>query len=63
VLGLLLSAAAAKVLSGVLYGVNASDPVAFIVAPIVLLGVAVAAAWIPAHRVTQISPVRAIRTD
>lgn len=62
-LGLALSAAAARVLSGVLYGVNATDPMAFVVAPLVLLGVAIAAAWIPARRVTRISPVRAIRSE
>ena len=62
-LGLVLSAAAARVLSGVLYGVNATDPMAFVVAPLVLLGVAIAAAWIPARRVTRISPVRAIRSE
>ncbi|MBK8250107.1 MAG: ABC transporter permease [Gemmatimonadetes bacterium] len=63
VLGLALSAAAARLLSGVLYGVNASDPLAFVVAPAVLIGVAIAAAWIPARRVTRINPVRAIRAD
>lgn len=63
VIGLALSAAAARLLSGVLYGVNASDPIAFVVAPAVLIGVAVAAAWIPARRVTRIDPVRAIRAD
>ncbi len=63
VVGLVLSAVAAKVLSGVLYGVNASDPLAFLVAPLVLLGVAIVAAWIPARRVTRINPVLAIRGD
>ena len=63
VVGLVLSAAAARVLSGVLYGVNATDPIAFVAAPLVLLVVALAAAWIPAYRVTRISPVRAIRAD
>ena len=63
VVGLALSAAAAKVLSGVLYGVNASDPMPFLVAPLVLLAVAVVAAWIPARRVTRINPVLAIRGD
>ncbi|MEP7384655.1 MAG: FtsX-like permease family protein, partial [Gemmatimonadota bacterium] len=63
VVGLALSAAAAKVLSGVLYGVNASDPLAFVVAPAVLLVVAILAAWIPARRVTRINPVLAIRGE
>ncbi len=63
VVGLVLSAVAAKVLSGVLYGVNATDPLAFLVAPVVLLLVAIVAAWIPARRVTRINPVLAIRGD
>ncbi len=63
VIGLALSGAAAKVLSGVLYGVDASDPVAFLVAPIVLFVVASLAAWLPARRVTRINPVLAIRGE
>jgi predicted permease len=61
--GLVLALAAGRVLSGVLYGVNATDLMSFVVAPSVLVGVAIAAAWIPARRVTRISPVRAIRSE
>ena len=63
VIGLVLAAGAAKVLSGVLYGVDAADPVAFMVAPVILLLVALLAAWLPARRVTRINPVLAIRGE
>jgi ABC-type antimicrobial peptide transport system permease subunit len=61
--GQALAAGAAKVLSGVLYGVNAAHPVAFMVAPAVLLLVALVAAWLPARSVTRIHPVLANRGE
>jgi len=62
-LGLILSLLAARVMSGVLYGVKSMDLVAFLVAPVVLGLVAVMAAWVPARRATRVSPVRALKSD
>jgi hypothetical protein len=63
VLGVLLAMGTGKLISGMLYGVGALDPVAFTVAPIVLAGAALLATWLPARRATRISPMAALRTE
>jgi ABC-type antimicrobial peptide transport system permease subunit len=63
VIGLLLSMATAKVLSGILYEVGALDPVAFTVAPLVLVVAALIATWLPARRATRVNPIQALRTE
>ena len=63
VVGLLVSAGLSQLLSRLLYGVPALDPLTFIAVPLVLGGVAFAASWIPARRVTRISPVGALRSE
>ncbi|MGB9476364.1 MAG: ADOP family duplicated permease, partial [Candidatus Udaeobacter sp.] len=62
-IGLLLAIATAKILSGILYGVGALDPVAFTVAPAVLALAALIATWLPARRATQVNPIDALRTE
>ena len=62
-LGLLLAIATAKILSGILYGVGALDPIAFTVAPLVLTTAALIATWLPARRATRINPVQALRAQ
>ena len=63
VIGLLLAAATGKVLSGLLYQVGALDPIAFVVAPLVLAAAALVATWLPARRATRINPIAALRVD
>ena len=62
-IGLLLAIATARILSGILYGVGALDPIAFTVAPLVLAIAALIATWLPARRATQVDPIRALRTE
>jgi ABC-type antimicrobial peptide transport system permease subunit len=62
-LGLLLAVATAKIVSGLLYGVGALDPVAFVVAPAVLSVAAVIAMWLPARRATRVNPVQALHAE
>jgi putative ABC transport system permease protein len=62
-IGLLLSVATAKVLSGILYEVGALDPVAFTVAPLLLAAAALIATWLPARRATRVDPVQALRAE
>jgi ABC-type antimicrobial peptide transport system permease subunit len=62
-IGLLLAIATAKILSGLLYGVRAIDPIAFTVAPLVLTIAALIATWLPARRATRVDPVQALRSE
>lgn len=63
VVGLALSAALAQLLSRLLYGVPALDPVTFVGVPAVLGTVALVASWIPARRASRVNPVRMLRSD
>lgn len=63
VVGLALALLVARLMSGLLYGVRAVDPVTFVLVPMALLAVAGVAAWLPARRVLSISPSSALRTD
>jgi len=63
VIGLLLSIATAKALSGILYEVGALDPVAFTAAPLLLAAAALIATWLPARRATRVNPIQALRTE
>jgi ABC-type antimicrobial peptide transport system permease subunit len=63
IIGLLLAIVTAKILSGVLYGVSALDPIAFAVAPLVMTTAALIATWLPARRATRIDPVQALRSE
>ena len=62
-LGLLLAVGTGKLISGMLYGVGALDPLAFTISPIVLTGAALLATWLPARRAMRISPMAALRTE
>ncbi|HYY56059.1 MAG TPA: ABC transporter permease [Pyrinomonadaceae bacterium] len=61
--GLAFAFLATRLLSSLLYGVSAVDPVTFIIIPLLLTGVAVAACFIPARRATRIDPLIALRNE
>lgn len=63
VLGLGASLALTRVVSSYLVGVSATDPVTFIGVPLVLLGVAALASYLPARRAMTIDPIRALRDE
>lgn len=56
-------AAVSWVLSSMLFGLNARDPIAFIAVPVFLLVVALAASYIPARRAMRVDPVVALRYE
>ncbi len=63
VLGLGASLALTRIVSSYLVGVSATDPVTFAGVPLVLLGVAALASYLPARRAMSIDPIRALRDE
>jgi predicted permease len=62
-LGIALSLGAGRLLTGVLYGVGAADPVTFLATPLFLAAVAALAVYVPARRATRVDPIIAIRSE
>ncbi len=61
--GVIIAFGLTQLLSGLLFGVAATD-IATFVAVVVLLGsVALVAAWVPARRASRINPVQALRAE
>jgi predicted permease len=61
--GCLLAAIAARTFGSAVYGVRASDPVSWLAASAVLLGVSAVANVIPAWRASRVEPSQALRMD
>ena len=61
--GLLLSIASTRVLEALLYGVSAADATTFAAVTMLLLTVALVAAYVPARRATRISAAAALRSE
>jgi macrolide transport system ATP-binding/permease protein len=62
VIGLMLAAGAAQVLSGFLVGISALDPVTYVAATLVLAASAVIASIVPARRAATVDPLTALRS-
>jgi predicted permease len=52
-----------RLIESLLFSVSATDPLTFVVIPILLTGVALLACWIPAQRATQVDPMIALRCE
>jgi predicted permease len=63
VIGLAGAYVAARLLTGLLYDVEAFDPTAFVAVPVVLVVTAMLAAYIPARRASRIDPATALRME
>jgi ABC-type antimicrobial peptide transport system permease subunit len=65
--GILIGAVASRVLAralgGLLFGVTATDPLTFVVMPVVLTLVPVVAGYLPARRASRIDPSIALRAN
>jgi len=62
-IGLIAALLATRVMSGVLYGVTATDPLTFAAVPVALLSVAALASWVPARRAMKVDPLVALRAE
>ena len=62
-LGLPTALIAARFSSSFLYGVHPHDLVTFLTVPLLLLGIALVACWIPARRASRIDPQTALRYE
>ena len=62
-IGLLLALGAGQFLQGILYGVNAIEPVVLVTAPLILLAASLLASSIPALRATRVDPTVALRSE
>jgi putative ABC transport system permease protein len=61
--GLAISFALARVVSSLLFGVSATDPLTFVGMAVMLSIVALAASYIPARRAVNIDPMVALRHE
>jgi len=63
VVGLAVAFACARLLRGFLFEVNPADPLTFVAVPLLMLAIALLAAWIPARCAASIDPIRALRAE
>jgi putative ABC transport system permease protein len=61
--GLALGAALARAVSSLVFGLSPFDPLTFLIVPVTIALVAVAACYLPARRATAVDPIIALRSE
>lgn len=63
VIGIVAAVTSTRLLSTLLFGVKAVDPVVFTVMSLIMLGMGVLASYMPARRASTVDPIIALRSD
>ena len=61
--GIVIAAALTRIMSSLLFGISALDPITYGTVSLALIAAAALASYMPAHRASRINPVDALRGE